>query len=483
MRNIRRSKLLLVLALSLLLIFTLGACGNNNDDPADDDAPADDSAVNEVDWDFYTERAERFILAMADGNFDEAHDMLNPEVLEALHDLGAELQDIWDDNIAQAGAFLSIYETEHFAEGELYAILITAKHEDSGVRGLVAFTDEGLIAGWQILGFPRLEAAEPTEFESYTAYPILIGEGTAFPLDGMLFMPTGEAGQVPAVLIVGGSGSHDMDGRTAGLTNTIYRDIAEYLAENGIASIRYDRRLYAHTERALETFGDTLTVREEIIEDALLAVDLLRADPRIDSDRIYIIGHSLGGMLAPRIHAEADFAGLILMAATPRHMLELAIEQYRTLISTAIEIELLEESDFEALIAQVDELDELFHTLADLSEEEARETLLPLLNVMAYYFRDMAVHPFADYMQDLTVPVLVMQGGRDFQVLADVDFVLLQELFAGWDTVTFRLYEDLNHAFIPTTAENFFAHSESIAAPGQVYTEVLQDIVTWILEQ
>jgi len=125
----------------------------------------------------------------------------------------------------------------------------------------------------------------------------------------------------------------------------------------------------------------------------------------------------------------------------------------------------------------------LFHTLADLSEEEARETLLPLLNVMAYYFRDMAVHPFADYIQDLTVPVLVMQGGRDFQVLADVDFVLLQELFAGRDTVTFRLYEDLNHAFIPTTAENFFAHSESIAAPGQAYTEVLQDIVTWILEQ
>ena len=66
----------------------------------------------------------------------------------------------------------------------------------------------------------------------------------------------------------------------------------------------------------MQTFGNSFTVREEVIEDALLAVELLRADPRIDADKIYIIGHSMGGMLAPRIHADGgDFAGLIIMAS------------------------------------------------------------------------------------------------------------------------------------------------------------------------
>ena len=147
------------------------------------------------------------------------------------------------------------------------------------------------------------------QHEGFTDYPIIIGEGTDFPLAGLLSMPNNAAGTVPAVVIVAGSGPHDMDASTVG---SPYRDIAEFLAANGIAVIRYDKRTFTHGERMVQELGGSMTVWEESVEDAILAAELLRADSRIDENRVYIIGHSLGGMLAPRIHvAGGDFAGLI----------------------------------------------------------------------------------------------------------------------------------------------------------------------------
>jgi len=297
-------------------------------------------------------------------------------------------------------------------------------------------------------------------------------------------MPDEVTGQVPAVVIVHGSGASDKNGTIPGSGNTPYRDIAEFLAENGIAVLRHDKRTFTHGLQMEQEFGSSLTVWEESIEDALFATELLRADPRIDSDRIYIIGHSLGGILAPRIHAEGgDFAGLILMGATPRPLLELLIEQTRASIFTAIELGLVEESDMEELIDEVYQLEELLEQITDMSEVEARETAVPMLggSIKAYYFKDMMVHAFDSYALNITVPVLVMQGGRDFQILADTDFVHMQEVFAGQNNVTFRLYEDLNHSFMASTATNYIEHAESIMTPGHVYTPALQDIVDWIL--
>jgi len=299
----------------------------------------------------------------------------------------------------------------------------------------------------------------------------------------MLAIPEGVSGQVPAAIIVGGSGTHNMDGQAQGMRNPIYRDIAHYLAEHGIATMRYDRRLYVYAEAAMEAFGGSLTVREEIIEDTLLAVEILRADPRVDSDRIYIIGHSFGGQLAPRIHAEADFAGLILMAASPRNLLEISTGQLRETVAMAIEAELLTEEDLAGMIAEFDGLDELFASLVTMPDEEARVTPVPLLGAAAYYFKDLELHSFADYVQGVTVPIFVMQADRDFQIRSDLDFALLQALLIGRGNVTFQVYADLNHAFIHTTAETFLEHADSIMTGGSVDTQALQDIVDWILGQ
>ena len=138
---------------------------------------------------------------------------------------------------------------------------------------------------------------------------IVLNEGTKYPLKGILTLPEGE-GKFPAVVLVHGSGSSNMDEKVQKLTP--FKDLAEGLAKQGIASIRYDKRSFAHGFKMIK---ELITVKEETIDDAVAAAEFLRRDARIDGSKIFIAGHSMGAMLSPRIDAEGgNFAGLILMA-------------------------------------------------------------------------------------------------------------------------------------------------------------------------
>jgi len=321
-------------------------------------------------------------------------------------------------------------------------------------------------------------AADPGERPAL-AEAVVIGAGGEWAIDGILTLPHGASARnpVPAVVLVHGSGPSDMDSNVFG--SRPFFDIASHLAANGVAVIRYDKRTYTHGERMMQALGGSLTAWEESVEDAILAAGLLRADPRIDENRVYLLGLSMGGMLAPNIHASGgNFAGLIVMAGTPRTLPELILEQSRASLGLAMEAG--PEKDMQ--LAQLDMLEVLFAAIPGMTAAEARAA--DIMGISAYYFKDLAARSFGEYIREVSVPILVMQGGRDFQVRADKDFALLRELLEGRDNVTFKLYENLNHLFMPTTAGNFIEHAEGIMRePGRVDAQVLQDIVDWILAE
>ena len=155
--------------------------------------------------------------------------------------------------------------------------------------------------------------------------PITVAADADYPLPGLLTLPDG-AGPFPAVLLVHGSGPQDRDEAVG--PNRPFRDLAVGLAALGVASLRYDKRTFAHGKRLADALQGRLSVEEEVIRDALCAAALLRAEPLIRPDRVYLLGHSMGGMLAPRIDAEGGaFAGLIFWAGTPRTLDALILEQ------------------------------------------------------------------------------------------------------------------------------------------------------------
>ena len=467
-------KKILTLLLSFMLIAGLAACAGQ---------PEPEATVG-VDWDFFNERAKAFVTAAANGDFDAAHAMLD-ETMAGLADTDA-LQALWDEAITATGAFVAIHDIENAEADGHYISGVIVRHEDSGYGWNIVFSGDGLIAGLFAGGAMPLPsdveneqtAGESTQREGFTDYPIIIGEGTVFPLDGILSMPDGVTAPVPAVVIVHGSGPHDMD---ASMVGSPYRDIAEFLAANGIAVVRYDKRTYTHGMQMVQAFGGSATVWEETIEDAIFAAELLRADSRIDENRVFMIGHSLGGLLAPRIHTSGgDFAGLILLATSPRPVMSvILIEQLTESLISGYEAGQIDSETLTEQLADMEALVELFASIENMTDEEAKETLV--FGASAYYIRDLESPTFAEHVSGVTIPIFVMHAGRDFQTPTDPDFYLFQEILAGRDNVTLKLYEDLNHSFMPSTATSFVEHaSEIMAGVGSVYAPALQDIVGWI---
>lgn len=299
---------------------------------------------------------------------------------------------------------------------------------------------------------------------------IILGEGTKYPLKGMLTLPDNLNKPVPAVVFVHGSGSSNMDEKVYKLTP--FKDLAEGLARHGIASIRYDKRSFAHGLKMMRS--GTITVQEETIEDAVLASEMLKNHPNIDPEKVFIIGHSMGGMLAPRIDAEGgNFRGLILLAGSPRKLEDIMLYQTREMIPLSGKLTRF------ILEKQIKTLEASFQGLYDLTDEEAKAKKMGGGTTL-YYFKEMGEHPVEAYLQKLTKPILVMQGGKDFQVKADVDFAAYKELLADHPDAAFRLYENLNHCFVPSVYGRIDKVKQEYSVEQHIGDNVISDIADWI---
>ncbi len=299
---------------------------------------------------------------------------------------------------------------------------------------------------------------------------VVVGEGTEYPLNGLLTLPDDLSRPVPAVVMVHGSGPSDMDERVMKLTP--FKDLANGLVTRGIASLRYDKRTFAYAKQLKKVSPD---VEMETVEDAVRAVELLKKDPRIDHDRIFLLGHSLGGMLVPRIDAEgAGVRGMILMAGTPHRLEETVLRQLKETGRSRSALKLI--TGIEYMI-----FSKKFKKLYQMSDEEAKKKKFAG-NLSLYYFKDLGRKTAADYLLESTKPVLIMQGGRDFQVLAEDDFRLFQELLADRENTEYKLYPDLNHCFVKAIYDDIMKASKEYGAERHIGKDVIHDIALFILE-
>ena len=301
---------------------------------------------------------------------------------------------------------------------------------------------------------------------------IIIGENTQYPLNGLLTLPDDTAKPVPAVVFVHGSGASNMDEKVGKLTP--FKDLAQGLARYGIASVRYDKRSFAHGFKMLRDKDLEVTVKTETIDDAILATELLKKDPRIDPERVFIIGHSMGGMLSPRIDAEGgNYAGLIIMAGSPRKLEEIILDQNEAALRST--------KGFVNWIVkkQVAKFAAMFDGMYELSDAEAKKKKMGGGTTL-YYFKEMGEHAASAYLSSCEKPILIMQGEKDFQATAEKDFAAYKQLLAGRSNVTFRLYENLSHAFVPSVYGDIMKAKQEYNVKQHISDEVIGDIASWI---
>lgn len=260
---------------------------------------------------------------------------------------------------------------------------------------------------------------------------LVVTSGT-IQLPATLVVPEGE-GPFPAVVLVHGSGPNDRD-ETVG-ANAPFRDLAEGLARHGIASLRYEKR----TRQS--PLSPILTVKEEVIDDVLNAIALARSQPNIDARRVFLLGHSLGAYLAPRIAgADATIAGIVMLAGNVRPIQELARDQLQYLNAPP-------------------------------------ERLQQLKNAApASYWEDLKAYDPIATARQLEIPMFILQGERDYQVTMK-EFELWKEGLKGKNSVAFKSYPGLNHLFLEGEGKSLPVEYQ---IPGRIPDYVYDDIAAFV---
>ena len=382
------------------------------------------------------------------------------------------LEQGWSATLPLLGEYRGRGAATEADQGEYQTVVVEERFANGNLSIQLAFDGAGRVAG--LVARPTApEATEDaaTEAGPWTEAELTVQADPSYPLGATLCLPEGVE-RPPVVVLVQGSGASDRD--EAVYANHPFRDIAHGLAERGVATLRYDKRTYVYPEAAGES-GVDIDIRAETLDDANAAIALMRAEARVDGERIFVLGHSLGGMMVPAIAAEnPDLAGAISMAGSLRRLWEIVYDQNMEAIAAYEGVELPAEQRA-ALDAQVEQIEAAMETFRAGIGGLADDSLL--LGIPARYWKSLEEYAGMNFIGEIDLPLLILQGDADFQVYPDADYPLWQEALAGRENVQFHLYAGLNHMMMPTQG---LRDLTEYLAPSQVSGAVIDDIAAFV---
>ncbi|MGW0807923.1 serine aminopeptidase domain-containing protein [Nonomuraea sp. NPDC002799] len=401
------------------------------------------------------------VVEMArDGRFAEVEETFAPALRAAVS--AETLRVGWDSQITKIGA-ISVIGTPSAEPGEAGPVRVSVPVtcERGAMTLIVSVDDSGLLHGLRLAP----AAAEPwtpppyARRETFGEQEVTVGAGE-LAVPGTLSLPRGH-GPWPGVVLLGGGGPFDRDG-TAG-PNKPLKDLAWGLAARGVAVLRFDKVTYAHADR----LPAGLTMTDEYVPHAVAALHLLRGHPSVDPARVYVAGHSMGGKVAPRVAAaEPSVAGLVLLAGDAQPMQQAAVRVVRHLASL--------DPGMRAAVEVITRQAALVDS-PDLSPATPAAELP--FGYSAAYWLDLRGYDPVAAAAALGKPMLILQGGRDYQVTVADDLARWQAGLAHRPDVTFRVHDAGDHLFFPGSGPSTPADYE---APQHVDAAVVADIAGWL---
>lgn len=375
------------------------------------------------------------------------------------------LESAWSSVSAQLGAVTGVSATQEDEASRSAALLLS--HENGSTVLLLVYDAEGKIAGMSIT--PQSVAAQPIAREVPSGVAVrtaTLFAGTERELSGELLIPEGANDHTPYALLVHGSGPSDMD-ETIG-ANKPFRDLAYDLAALGVGSLRFDKVTYAHPQLPVET------VEQEYLEPVMEALAVLKK--QTGARRVYLVGHSQGGMLAPYLVEACGFDGGVALAGTPKQLWEISYAQNLALLAA-----LPKDPQHDVLRLQVEAEREKALTLAQMTDEEAAGSTV--FGVSAVYQRHLAQMDQAQIALESGKPFFFLWGESDFQV-DQTAFSAWQERLADDARFAYQTYPGLNHLFMPAGEEDSIANAQAAyQQPKQMDEQVAADIAAWIMTQ
>ncbi len=399
-------------------------------------------------------RCKEMARQLSIGKFDQAVKGFSKSLLSRIN--AKVLQEKWSELEQKYGQYKQSKEPKAQVLGKMCTVTLPMQFEHAliNLNVLLDYKNE-------IIGFTFNQNTDDSVNE--TALEIKSGE---FALDALYTVPK-KVSQFPVVVLVHGSGPQDKD-ETIG-PNRPFRDLAYGLAARGVGCLRYDKRTLQYPKRMNLK---SITVQEETVDDAVNAARLAMTLPGADKNKIFVLGHSLGGYLVPRIAQRlSDVRGFIVFAGNARPLEDLLLDQITYVSSLKKEKDPSHELKMERLKQQV------ALVKSDKLNLETDTTSLPF-GIPPSYWIDLKNYDPVDVASKLPQPIMVLQGGRDYQVTTDGDFTLWKQKLESNQNNVLKLYPDLNHLFI--VGEGTAVPEEYFFKPGHVDDQVLDDISEFV---
>jgi len=415
-----------------------------------------------------TKRAQAFVTALENEDFAAASKDFDKTMQEKMP--ADKLGEVWKGLVKKLGP-LKKQGAATAGKIQTYDVVwVACEFKEATLYTRVVFDKEGRVTGlFFTSNGPPTEYKAPAyvKREAFKDSDVQVGAGE-WTLPATLSLPIGD-GPFPAVVLVHGSGPHDRDEAIG--PNRPFRDLAWGLASEGIAVLRYEKRTKHYPEK-MAKIKDTLTVKEEVLDDALAATALLRKTRGIDPKHVFVLGHSLGAMAAPRIgELDPAIAGVILMASPSRSMGDVLIEQVEYILSLDPSPSDEQKKAIAKIKAQAEKLKD-----PKLSPDTPKDDV-PLGGSAVYWLSMRDLQP-VETVKKIKQPLLILQGGRDYQVTVQ-DFEGWKKTLADRKGTTLKSYPKLNHLFAVGEGK---AKPEEYDKEGHVAVEVVADIAAWVKE-
>ena len=269
---------------------------------------------------------------------------------------------------------------------------------------------------------PVVPTPMPLPAAHYTSRDVSISTDDGVALAGTLTIPDDAANPMPAFVFVHGSGCIDRD-ETIG-PNKVFAQLANDLSNDGYAVLRYDKRSCGKS-------GGTFAPRDRLIADARDVIAYLRTQPGIDPARVFVLGHSEGGELAPSIAiADGKLAGVVLLAPPAIPLEQILMQQVLRTVSPAQRPAIAEREQTE------------LNAVAAGQKTGASA---------AWLRSSFGIDP-TTLIASVPSPILIVQGEKDIQVLAADTPRLVNAAQAAHRRVSVVMLPGDDHLFIKLPA-------------------------------
>ena len=411
------------------------------------------------------------VLEMArTGRFAQIREMFAPQLRPMV--TAEAIQAAWLAELGRRGQVASIGAPVcEPAQGGVVVVKVPVTYEHGELALVVSVTEAGQLAGIQLAPARAAEPIAPWEPPGYAdpdtfdEQNVTVGSGS-LAVPGTLSLPR-RSGPRAAIVLLAGSGPMDRD-ETIG-RNKPFKDLAWGLASRGVAVLRFDKVTCAHPKRVKAALD--FTVVEEYVPHAVAGIQLLQAHPAVDAGRVFVLGHSLGGTIAPRVvAAEPSVAGLVILAGGTQPLHWAAVRQVRYLASLDPETAAAAQPAIEAMTSAATTVDSPDLSLSTPASE------LPF-GVPASYWLDLRSYRPVEVAAALGRPMLLLQGGRDYQATITDDLAGWKSGLAHNPNVTITIYDPDNHLFFPGTGPSAPAEYERAQ---HMDPAVVADIASWL---